>query len=84
MGIPPQVDGILGMTQGKDPSQDVYFPDDFYIGPLWIDELSAAGWITEKTFSTHFEGFDGSSYIDYGPVDFRSMSSLDEYVEIPC
>ena len=72
------------MTQGRDPTEDnkVDFPYDFEVGPLWIDSLSKAGWVTEKAFSTHFEGFDGTSYVDFGPIDYRSMSSLEEYVEL--
>lgn len=81
-GIPPQVDGIVGLTQGNTISEEdqVDFPYDYEIGPLYLDNLSKAGWITEKSFSTHFE--EGNSYIDFGPVNYRSMSSIEEYVEI--
>ena len=84
-GIPPQVDGILGLTQGKDPrggEDAVVFPEDFVIGPLYIDFLQKGGWITEKAFSTHFEGFDGSSFIDFGPKVASSYSTDDEVVTI--
>jgi len=81
-GIPAQVDGILGLTQGKTPREEVEFPRDFEIAPLFMDYLRLTNWVTEKAFSTHFEGFSGSSYIDFGPVNYQSMSSLEFYVEL--
>jgi hypothetical protein len=47
-----------------------------------MDYLALSGWITEKSFSTHFEGFSGSSYIDFGPVNYQSLSSMEYYVEL--
>jgi len=84
-GIPEQVDGILGLAQGKDPRSDQdsgLFPNDFSLGPLWLDYLEKGGWITEKTFSTHFEGEAGESYIDLGPPDSRSLSAKEYTVDI--
>jgi len=81
-GIPAQVDGILGLTQGREPREDVPFPQDFEIGPLYMDYLALSGWITEKSFSTHFEGFSGSSYVDFGPVNYQSLASMEFYVEL--
>ena len=81
-GIPPQVDGILGLTQGKEPRGDVPMPRDFEIGNLFMDYITRSGWVTEKTFSTHFEGFSGSSYLDWGPVNYTGISSLEYYVEL--
>jgi hypothetical protein len=40
-GIPEEVDGILGMAQGYNPSGD-YLPDDFEVGPLFLDLLRQA------------------------------------------
>lgn len=81
-GIPPQVDGILGLTQGREPRGDVTMPKDFEIGPLFMDYIVKTGWVTEKTFSTHFEGFSGTSYLDFGPVNYTGIASLDQYVEL--
>ena len=68
-GLPPQVDGILGLTQGRTPAgAQNDLPEDFNVGPLWLDHIYDQGYITERQFSTHFEGFDGRSYIDFGQV----------------
>ena len=57
-------------------------PEDFEIGPLYLDNLKRAQHITEKAFSTHFSGRFGESYVDFGPARASAMSSVDDFVEI--
>jgi len=74
-GIPPELDGVLGLTLGgipKDPQPD------FSVGPLYLNSLYTAGHITEKTFSLHFEGIGGDSYIDFGPPQDEGMRDVSE------
>ena len=58
-------------------------PDDYEVGPLYLDILDKAQWITEKAFTTRFTDIDGDSWVDFGPYREEEMSSIDEYVEIP-
>ena len=84
-GLPPQIDGILGLTQGRTPagsSQDL--PEDYSVGPLWLDHIYDYDYITEPQFSTHFEGFSGSSYIDFGPVQDQGLSDRSQTKTIQC
>jgi hypothetical protein len=59
-------------------------PEDYSVGPLWLDYLSNRGYITELQFSTHFENFTGRSYIDFGPVQESGMSDPTETKTIEC
>lgn len=82
-GIQKEVDGILGLAQGRRP-RGFNVPEDYEVGPLFLDTLSFAQHITEKAFSTRFSGTFGESFIDFGPPREEEMSSIGELVEIPC
>ena len=79
-GIPPQVDGVLGLAMGRTP-QGALIPEDYSVGPLWLTHIYNNGYITDLSFSTHFEGFYGSSFIDFGPPVDANMNK-DYYAEI--
>lgn len=82
-GIPAETDGILGLAQGKQP-RGFNVPEDFEVGPLFLDTLDFAQHITEKAFSTRFSDTFGESFVDFGPYREEEMSNIDEMVDIPC
>lgn len=57
-------------------------PEDFNVGPLYLDKLKQASHITDKAFSTHFSGRFGESYVDFGPARASAMSNSEDFVEI--
>jgi len=72
-GLPSYVDGILGLTQGRNPQGSEQLPEDYSVGPLWLDFVFKSGYITEESFSTAFSGFQDRSFIDFGPPNNNSM-----------
>ena len=81
-GIPDEADGILGLTLGGN-TQGFNMPGYYTVSELYLDLLRVMGYISEKSFSTHFTGLSGNSFIEFGPYKETYMSSIDEYVEIP-
>ena len=43
-----------------------------------MDYLRILGHIREKTFSTHFTGQNGDSFVDFGPEVENEMSDIRE------
>ena len=82
-GIPSDADGILGLTQGKEPRSGFNLPSDFEVAPLFLDNLEYAYHIFEKSFSTRFTGRFGQSFVDFGPYRAEEMSDVNDFVEIP-
>lgn len=62
-GIPEDADGILGLAQGESPFHNTDVPINYNVGALLIDDLRLLGHISQKSFSTRFEGRDASSYL---------------------
>ena len=58
-------------------------PSYYTVHEPYLDLLRVMGYISEKSFSTHFTGFKDNSFIEFGPYEEIYMSSIDEYVEIP-
>ena len=58
-------------------------PRGFDIGELYLDKLQSIGQITEKSFSTHFTGLEGDSFVDFGPYQESSMWDKNFLVELP-
>ena len=81
-GIPDEADGILGLALGDNP-QGFNMPGYYTVSELYLDLLRVMGYISEKSFSTHFTGFEDNSFIEFSPFKETNMSSIDEYVEIP-
>ena len=58
-------------------------PKYYNVGELFINYLRLLGHVKERSFSTHFTGQDGVSFVDFGSPIEDEMSSPDEQVEIP-
>jgi len=89
MGIPPDVDGILGLSMGgafnlthfgADHDESEEFVEDFEYAPLFVDGLSNAEKITQKTFSFYLADESEDSYVDFGPPRTTGMSNQDDLV----
>lgn len=52
------------------------------MGQLFVDALKTAGHITEKKFSIHYTGDDGSNYVDFGTPREEGMSNPSELTYI--
>ena len=73
-GLPDQVDGIMGLTLGGQPT-GVALPSDYEVAPLPLNQFMNAGHITgQKMFSTNFASGPRRSFIDFGPYRESSMS----------
>ena len=49
---------------------------------MLLDYLDLVGLISSKTFSTHFSGSSGESFVDFGLASESAMSDSRDYVEI--
>ena len=74
-GIPDDADGIFGLAQGEFP-RGFNMPKYYNVGELYLTYLRFLGHIREKSFSTHFTGENGYSWVDFGPQDESAMSSI--------
>lgn len=82
LGLPDEVQGILGLGLADFVKQQDVDQQDLKLGNKYIDFLRMSGAISEKLFSTHLEGAGGNSFIDFGPEVWENMSSYEDQTSI--
>lgn len=89
MGIPPDVDGILGLSMGGEmhlthfgmsEEESMEWIEEFEPASLFVDGLFNGEKITNRTFSFYLTDESESSYVDFGRPRTTGMTSQEDIV----
>jgi len=89
MGIPPDVDGILGLSMGGSldithfgysEEENMEWMEEWEHAPLFVDGLFNGEKISSRSFSFYLADESEDSYVDFGTPRETGMSNTDDLV----